>query len=163
MKALLESSELRNEAKAKNDATIAMSQEGKKSVEFALQVLKDFYSKAKLIQKATHTAPGADRSGKTVGDMAPKTFSGEYHGNQDASKGIIGILEVIQADFARTEEQVKKDDAESKKAYEEFKKTTDEDNAAKKKELKAKETKKSNLEDQIVTLTDDKKAAEKNP
>jgi len=163
-KALMESMELRADAKAANDVTIAKAQEGKKSIDFALSVLQKFYADAKdaLIQKENYTPPNSSRDGKTVGDMAPKVFSGKYHGNQDASKGIIGILEVIQADFARTEDMTKKDDADSEKAFQEFKTTTDEDTAAKDKEFKAKEKRKADLKDKITTLTDDKKAAEAN-
>jgi len=161
MKGLKEAQELRAEEKAANDLSLNMSEEGKKSVEYALTVLKEFYENA-LIQKDAYTPPKADRSGKTVGDMAPDAFSGEYHGNQDASKGIIGILEVIHADFQRTKDQVEEEDKESEEAYQDFKKETEADNEAKKKELKEKETKESTLKDTIVTLTDDKKAAEQN-
>jgi len=138
-----------------------MSAEGKKSVEFALGVLTEFYSKA-FVQKAAYTPPKSGRDGKTVGDMAPKITEGEYHGNTDASKGILGILEVIAADFQRTHDTVEKDEADAEKKFQEFKKTTDDDNEAKGKELKAGEKKVSDLKDTLVTLTDDKMGAEKN-
>jgi len=161
MKSLKESAELRAEAKEANELSLAMSKEGKASVEYALTVLKEFYTKAFLQEKAVYTPPNSGRDGKTVGDMAPKVFSGTYHGNQDASKGIIGILEVISADFQRTTDQVTKDDKQSETDYQEVKKSTEEDNDAKKKEVKTKEKKQSDLEDSIVTFTDDKIAAEK--
>jgi len=160
MKGLNEATELRAEAKATNDASLKISDAGKKSVEYALTVLKAFYSKA-LIQKDAYTPPKADRSGKTVGDLAPETFSGSYHGNQDANKGIVGILEVIQADFERTSKQVTADDKESESAFQLVKKTTEEDNVAKNKELKLKEKKETDLKDKLVTLKDDKLGAEK--
>jgi hypothetical protein len=159
MKAMKEAGELRAEAKAANDLSLSMSTEGKASVEYALQVLKEFYNNA-LIQKGTYTPPNAGRDGKTVGDMAPKVFSGEYHGNQDASKGIIGILEVLSADFQRTKDKVEEEDKQSQEDYDSFKKETEEDNDAKGKELTAKELKESGLKDDIVTFTDDKKDAE---
>jgi len=161
LKGINEASELREEEKAANLESVSMSEEGKKSVDFALTVLKEFYSKS-LIQKAAYTPPKADRSGNTVGDLAPKTsFSGNYRGKQEASKGIIGILEVIAADFQRTKEQVEKDEEESEKKFQDYKKETEADNEAKGKEVKDGEKKVSDLKDKIVTLTDDLKAAEK--
>jgi len=161
MKGLNEAGELREEEKATNLEAIRMADEGKKSVDFAIQVLNEFYSKA-LIQKDAYTPPNADRSGKTVGDMAPAGFSGTYRGNQAASKGIVGILEVIAADFERTSTAVDKEETENEKKYQDYKKTTEEDNDAKNKEIKLKEKTVSDLTDKLVTLTDDKKAAEKN-
>jgi len=165
MKGLKEAGELREEEKARNQLTISMSEEGKKSVEFALTVLKEFYEKADkaFIQKGLYTPPNAGRDGNTVGDLAPKTsFSGKYGGNQDAAKGILGILEVIVSDFQRTKDQVEKDEAESEKKYQEYKKDTEADNEAKNKEVKTAEKKVADLKDKLVQLIDDKKEAEKN-
>merc|ERR1719162_2203863 len=160
MKSMLQASELRAESKATNEESLRMSTAGKKSVEFALGVLKDFYSKA-FIQKAAYTPPKAGRDGKTVGDMAPKTsFDGEYHGNQAASKGILGILEVIASDFQRTADAVTADEKESEDDYQKDKKATEDDNVAKKDELKIKEKKKSaeaNLASAMDVLDDLKK------
>mmetsp|Transcript_39426 Transcript_39426/g.63140 ORF Transcript_39426/g.63140 Transcript_39426/m.63140 type:complete len:696 (-) Transcript_39426:17-2104(-) len=162
MKALKELEELRADEKARNEESLKMSEEGKASVEFALQTLKEFYDNALIQKSAKYTPPNSDRSGNTVGDLAPKTsWEGEYHGDTAASKGILGILEVIAADFARTEEQVKKDEQASEDDFETNKKLNEDDTAAKEKTLKEKEKKLTDLKDELVSLADDKKAAEK--
>lgn len=81
--------------------TVETAKEGQAAVELALSILKQFYENA-FIQTG-YTPPNADREGLTVADRAPDTFSGTYHGNQDASKGIIGLLDVILSDFERTD------------------------------------------------------------
>ena len=97
-KSLFEATELRAKEKAENEKTIADSEAGLEAVKNAIAVLKDFYDNA-FIQ---FVPKNAGRDGKTVSDLAPDTFSGEYKGNQDAAKGIFGLLEVIQSDFERT-------------------------------------------------------------
>jgi len=101
-KALAEATELRNEESADNNRTQTDAQAGKASVDNAIQVLNTFYSNA-FVQYAPWKATDSDRDGKTVGDKAPEVFDSNYHGSQDASKGIIGILEVISSDFERTD------------------------------------------------------------
>merc|ERR1712100_763088 len=116
-KGLFEATELRAEEKADNAKTIGDSEAGLEAVKDAIAVLKDFYDNA-FIQTG-FTPAGADRDGNTVADLAPAGQEGTYHGNQDAAKGIFGLLEVIQSDFERT---IKKTDEEEEKAQEEFEK-----------------------------------------
>merc|ERR1712187_564254 len=71
-KELLEATELREEEKARNGESLKMSEEGKKAVEFAFQVLKDFYDNAFLQNYTSYKPPNSDREGNTVGDLAPK-------------------------------------------------------------------------------------------
>merc|ERR1711904_447843 len=111
-KSIFEATELRNEEKADNEKTIADSEAGLEAVKAAIQVLKEFYDNA-FVQ---FTPAGAGRDGKTVKDLAPAGESGTYHGNQDAAKGIFGLLEVIQSDFERTADKTKD---EEEKAQEE--------------------------------------------
>jgi len=162
-KDILEAQELRAEQKATNEASLSVSAEGKAGVEFALTVLQKFYgdaAKAALLQ-ADYTPPKAGRDGKTVGDMAPKGFSGKYHGNQDSSTGIIGILQVISSDFQRTTDQVTKDEKESADAATEAIADYNKDITAKEGEIKTKEQKVADLKSSITTYTDDKIDAQK--
>merc|ERR1712118_453737 len=116
-KGLFEATELRAEEKADNKKTIGDSEAGLEAVKDAIAVLKDFYDNA-FVQTGFVPA-GADRDGNTVRDLAPEGQSGTYHGNQDAAKGIFGLLEVIMSDFERT---IDKTTAEEEKAQEEFEK-----------------------------------------
>merc|ERR1712196_755703 len=94
---------------------IGDSEAGLEAVKDAIKVLKEFYENAFV--ETGFTPAGADRDGNTVKDLAPAGQEGTYHGNQDAAKGIFGLLEVIQSDFERT---IKKTTAEEEKAQSEF-------------------------------------------
>merc|ERR1719456_456595 len=104
---------------------------------------------------------GADRSGKTVSDLAPDTFSGEYHGNQESAKGIFGLLEVIQSDFERTIETTTKEEEDAQAAFDEYKKETEADIDEKSKTKKEKEEEKEQTEADLVEYKQDLKTAKK--
>merc|ERR1719313_2863743 len=109
-KGLNEATELRAGEKAENTKTVADSEAGLAGVTKAIGILKDFYDNAFVQTGASYTPPNADASGKTVGDLAPDTFSGEFKGNQDAAAGIMGQLDVIKSDFERTISQTNSDE-----------------------------------------------------
>jgi len=126
-KGLLERTELRNEDKAENTETVEMSEEAIESVKLALNLLKDFYNKAGFLQTGKYTPPKADRSGATVGDLAPE-FAGEnYKGAQTESKGIVGILEVILSDFERTKKTTESEEKTGKDEFDDYEKETNAD------------------------------------
>lgn len=150
-KALNDATTLRDEEKADNLETIASADQGKKAVEAALGLLTKFYNSA-LLQSGSKRSlqPTADRSGKTVGDLAPAAFDGTYHGAQDESKGIMGMLEVIAADFGRTLEKVKDDESEAQSTFENYEKDTADEVKEKVATSDAKRAKLSATSDSIV-------------
>merc|ERR1740129_1133715 len=112
---------------------IGQAKAGKEAVELALQVLKDFYQKAALVQgRAGYVPPDSDRSGKTLADLAPEGFdSSKYAGRQDSATGIVGLLEVILADFDRTGTTVDADEKMSAQEFKEFKSSVEQDTKTK--------------------------------
>merc|ERR1719498_559365 len=120
-KELNEATELRNDAAEENAETIRMATEGEGAVTKALSLLKGFYGFA---QTGKYVPPNADRSGNTVGDLAPEFATEKYEGAGEESKGIVGILEVILSDFQRTIKQTKSDEKESKDAFDDLEKDT---------------------------------------
>merc|ERR1719263_1606078 len=131
-KALLEATELRAGEKAENEKTLAEAAEGKEAVNLALGVLKEFYESKAFVQ--TRRKPAADREGKTLKDLAPEPEwkeDEEYKGKQDASKGIIGILEMILEDFEHTEESVGEEESKAQEAFQKFEADTKADIEAK--------------------------------
>merc|ERR1719379_536839 len=80
-----------------------------------MKILHDFYDNALVQTGVSYKPPKSDASGMTVGDLAPPSFSGTFHGNQDAAVGIIGQLDVIKSDFEANIKATKlaEDDAES--------------------------------------------------
>jgi predicted nucleic acid-binding Zn-ribbon protein len=159
LKALNEATELRESEKEENTVTIETAKEGQAAVELALSILKQFYENA-FIQTG-YTPPDSDREGLTVADRAPETFSGSYHGNQDASKGIIGLLDVILSDFERTVSTTDEEEKTAQGAFEVFESDIKKDNAAKDTEIKTKEGDIATAEDDLVEQGEDKDDATK--
>jgi hypothetical protein len=99
----------RSDESAENAATIKDAEEGQKGVEEALDMLSKFYKTAaknevELMQASDPKVPDAG-------------FDGAYQGNQAASTGIIGMLEVIASDFKRT---ISSTEAAEKQAAKDF-------------------------------------------
>ena len=154
-KALNEATELRQQEKAANAQTVEEAKAGAKAVENALTVLKSFYE---FLQKPAD----AGRDGQTVKDMAPEmSYSGDYKGAQDSSKGILGLLEVIKSDFDRTSDTVEDEETENAKEFKTYEKDSKDDVTAKKKLIKDKEAEIVVAEEKIVTGKDDKAKAER--
>merc|ERR1719158_1949728 len=121
--AMAEATETRQKEKAKNEETIADAKEAMEAVAQAQAVLKEFYAKA---------AGDTELLQQTPADDAPPSFENEpYTGNQGASKGVLGMLEVIHSDFARLDADTSSDEAEAAKEFSEFM-----DDSAKDKEQK---------------------------
>jgi len=157
-KALNEATELRADEKVTNEQTIAEAIEGKAAVEKAKEILTTFYDANAFLQKK---AP-EDRDGNTVKDLAPETsFSDDYKGKQESSKGIIGLLEVIQSDFERTIESTKTAESDAQTNFEDFEKTTKDDIKAKGDESKTKEKSQKDAEEAITTAKEDRDIAER--
>merc|ERR1719213_1431893 len=86
----------RADEKAENEQTIKDAQEGEAAVDQAIEILSHFYGAA-----AKGIATLAQRG---VDDDAPDAGFGDekYTGSQSASTGILGMLDVIKSDFARS-------------------------------------------------------------
>merc|ERR1719313_319093 len=108
-KAINEETALREKDQANNNQTLAEAQAGLEAVENAIEVLSNFYQSF-IQQKPApgletsggyerYRAEGAGADGKTVDDMAPEDAFGtsDYGGKTDASKSILGLLDVIKS------------------------------------------------------------------
>jgi chromosome segregation ATPase len=163
-KALNEATKLRAEERAENEKTLADANAGKEAVEQAISTLKAFYETGSFVQIRMHQpkaaegyektfAKGAGRDGKTVNDLAPEIFE---HGDDDASKydeskGIIGLLDVIQSDFEGTIEATTSEEEEAETNFGKFKTDTETDIEEKETTKKNKEDKKVETEDELLT------------
>merc|ERR1719188_2400215 len=104
--------------KEENLAAIADAKQSQQAISEALAVLREFYAKAgeatALLQRQ---GAQAERQKQTPAEDAPELFGEEpYKGLQGESGGVLGLLEVIEADFARLE--VTTDTAEQEAAAE---------------------------------------------
>merc|ERR1719221_2085241 len=103
-KAMAEATEQRQKEKAENEDTIKDAEGGSEATKQALVILREFYSsQAELLQES-----------KQIPEMK------EYKGMQDANKGVIGILEVIQSDFARLSAETKAAETQAAREHAEF-------------------------------------------
>jgi len=135
--AMATATKLRQEEKAKNSETISDSQEAQTAVAQALTVLKEFYAKA-----AEATA---------FVQAEPEIFDKAYKGMGGESGGVVGMLEVIESDFARLESDTKASEASAQKEYDEFMTDSKVDKSAKSADIEHKEAKKQD-ESQALTV-----------
>merc|ERR1719478_647991 len=106
--AMAKATKLRTEEKAKNTETISDSEAAQTAVAQALTVLKEFYAKA------------AEATALLQKKAEPEIFDSEYKGMQAENGGVVGMLEVIESDFARLESDTKAAEASAQKEYDEF-------------------------------------------
>lgn len=115
-----ETTEMRKDEKAKNQKTIEESQQAAAAVSMAMQVLQKFYDKA-----ATSTA---------FVQPKPATFDTPYRGMSGESGGVLGMMEVIQSDFARLKAETTSAENNGQREYDHFMASAQEDKATKEKE-----------------------------
>jgi len=127
--AMAKATKLRQDEKAKNTQTIADSQAAQTAVAQAITVLKEFYAKA-----GDATA--------LLQQPAPEIFDKPYTGMQSENGGIVGMLEVIESDFARLEAETSAAEVTAQKEYDTFMTDSKVDKAAKVKDIEHKTAKK---------------------
>jgi len=138
--AMAEATTLRQDEKAKNTQTIADSQEAQTAVAQALTVLKEFYEKAGDATALLQQQP-----------ESPEIFDSPYKGMQSENGGVVGMLEVIESDFARLESDTKAAEASAQKEYDTFMTDSKVDKESKTKDIEHKTAKKQD-EEQALTI-----------
>merc|ERR1719487_1468894 len=94
--AMATATEQRQKEKAENTVTIKDASDAQTAVAQALVVLKEFYAKA---------------AEATAFVQQPEVFDSPYKGMGAESGGVVGMLEVIESDFARLESETKASEA----------------------------------------------------
>merc|ERR1719161_256520 len=144
--AMAKATAIRSEEKAKNAVTIADAQEGQAAVSQAIGVLQDFYASASEATALTQT--------KVVAKQ-PEIFDDEpYKGMGGENGGVIGMMEVIQADFARLESETKNSESQAQKEFDEFMDDSKVDKAQKEKDHEHWSASKQNQEQVLVETKD---------
>jgi chromosome segregation ATPase len=119
--AVAERTDIRNNETAENEQAIADAQAGQVAVGNAIKVLKDFYDKADKSKALLQ-----------VREDPPEIFDESYNGMQAENGGVLGMLDVINSDFARLEQDTKSAEEEAQAAYDNFMSDSEVDLAAKK-------------------------------
>jgi len=138
--AMAEATELRTKEKAKNEQTISDAQVAQTAVAKALTVLREFYEKAGKATAFVQAQP-----------EAPEVFDEPYKGMGGESGGVVGMLEVIEEDFARLEAETTTSEDAAVKEYETFMSDSKVDHAGKSKDIQHKTAKKEEQEKALVT------------
>jgi hypothetical protein len=134
--AMAKATTMRQKEKEENTVTIKDAQDAQTAVAQALVVLKEFYAKA---GEAT-----------ALVQRQPDIFDSPYKGMAAESGGVVGMLEVIESDFARLEAETSAAEATAQKQYDEFMTESKVDKAKKSTDIEHKEAKK---QDQTQALT----------
>merc|ERR1719230_538171 len=104
---------------SENMETLTKAQEGLDAVTEAIGILKDFYKgAAKGAVSFAQVSPVDEAQG------SQGTADGAYQGNQAASGGIMGMMNVIKSDFERTIKTTKAQEYEAARSFAEFDTTT---------------------------------------
>jgi chromosome segregation ATPase len=148
--AMAKATSLRQEEKKKNTETIADSQEAQTAVAQALTVLKEFYAKAAEATALLQQQP-----------EAPEVFDKPYTGMGGAAGGVVGMLEVIESDFARLEADTKASEASAQKEYDEFMTDSQVDKTKKSTDIEHKTAKKQDEEQALTTKKSDLEGTQK--
>mmetsp|Transcript_89134 Transcript_89134/g.252095 ORF Transcript_89134/g.252095 Transcript_89134/m.252095 type:complete len:403 (-) Transcript_89134:65-1273(-) len=143
-KAMTKATELRQEEKATNLATIKDAKEAQTAVAEALAILKEFYANAGEATALVQQQP-----------TPPPIFDSPYKGMQGMSGGVIGMLEVIEADFARLEADTAASEEASQKAYDTFMTDSSADKEAKQTDHDHKTAKKEDQEQMLGSKKED--------
>jgi len=153
--AMQSATELRKSEEAKNAATSKDAKEAQTAVAEALTVLKDFYAKAGEATSLVETSSVMDAS-------KPKIFSDEpYKGMGAEGGGVMSMLEVIEADFARLQAETESAEEAGKKEYEEFMEDSKLDKATKTKTKEHKSSKKQAKSQELTMLQADLQGTQK--
>jgi len=138
--AMAKETKLRQQERATNTETIKDAQEAQTAVAQALVILKEFYAKAGEATALFQQQP-----------VAPEIFDSPYKGMQAENGGVVGMLEVIESDFARLEAETKAAEATAQKEYDEFMTASKIDKAEKQTDMEHKQ-KKQQDEEQALTI-----------
>jgi len=146
--AMEKATNLRAEEKETNEATVKDAQEAQTAVAQALTVLEEFYAKAGAATALLQQEP-------------PPSFDTPYQGMQSENGGVVGMLEVIQSDFARLEAETKASEATALKEYNVFMSDSKIDKESKETDVEHKTAKKEGEEKAVGVAKEDLEGTQK--
>merc|ERR1712039_1118895 len=148
--AMAKATKLRQDEKAKNTQTVADAQAAQTAVAQAIIVLKEFYAKAGEATALLQQQP-----------EAPEIFDAPYKGMQSENGGVVGMLDVIESDFARLEADTKAAEASAQKEYDTFMTDSKVDKESKTKDIEHKTAKKQDESQALTVKTEDLEGTQK--
>merc|ERR1711957_712382 len=113
-------------------------------------VLREFYAKAGDATALLQQQP-----------ESPEIFDAPYKGMQSENGGVVGMLEVIQSDFARLEAETESSEATAQKEYDTFMTDSKVDKAQKSTDIEHKTVKKQDENQALVVKREDLEGTQK--
>jgi len=144
--AVAKATKIREEEKAKNSETMKDAQEAQTAVAQAITVLKEFYAKA---GEATALV------------QQPEIFDKPYKGMGGQAGGVVGMLEVIESDFARLQAETQVAEKKAQKEYDVFMHDSAVDKTQKEKDIEHKSETKQNQAESLVEKKKDLEGTQK--
>jgi septal ring factor EnvC (AmiA/AmiB activator) len=141
--AMAEATKLREEEKADNRQTMADAKAAGQATAQAITVLKEFYEQA----------------GEATAFLQIRQEP--YQGMGAESGGVVGMLEVIESDFARLDADTEAGESSAQKAYDEFMSKSTQNKAVKQQTIEHSEGKKQDQEQELATQKSDLEGSEK--
>jgi len=148
--AVAKATNIRSVEKEENTATIADAKDAQAAVAQALTVLKEFYAKAGEATSLLQQQP-----------ESPEIFESSYKGMQSENGGVVGMIEVIESDFARLEADTTASEAQSQKEFDQFSTDSAMDKAQKNKDIEHKTAKKQNEQQALQEAKGDLEGTQK--
>merc|ERR1719262_2121892 len=96
-----------------------------------------------------------------ITDLTSEIVDAPYTGMQSESGGVVGMLEVIQSDFARLETETKAAEAEASRQFDQFTSESAVNRAQASKDVEHKSTKKTNQESALTSKKADLEGTQK--
>jgi hypothetical protein len=115
---LLQATVMRANESATNNVTRKDANAGMKSVKYAIEALKKFYSPA----SAFFQMEVESSDDQPIDPAAPKVDVSSYSGNQARSNGVLAMLDVLLSDFAKTIKATKEAEAKAVADFEKLQK-----------------------------------------
>jgi chromosome segregation ATPase len=142
--AMAEATSIRNAEQAKNAQTIKDAKAGAAATEQALKVLNDFYAKAAEATSLTQQKTKTLAKQPEIFDDTPYTGMGADSG------GVVGMIEVIIADFQRLESDTTAAEEESQREQQELANDTEVDKTSKNGDIQHKTAKKEEQNQALI-------------
>jgi len=142
-KDVAEATKNRQAEKQTNLITIQDAKDAQVAVSQALEVLRNFYASAGEATALLQAPEPRERA------APPPVFDRAYKGLQAENGGVVGMIEVIQSDFARLESETTASETQAQKEYDEFTQDAAVNKAQKEKDIEHKRMKKQNTEQQL--------------
>lgn len=125
--------DLRNAEKVQNNQTAYAARQAQAALAAAISTLRDFYAKASRATVFVQSRElGKRQPTPAIFDDTP------YQGLQSEQGGVLGMLEVIQSDFARLESDTARSESTSQQEYDQFMEASSIDNVQKQKDIEYK-------------------------